>query len=120
MLWFTRALAEENTGRGVEVMALNPGLMLTDLLTQVNVIAGYEDRMTPFFTVVRMWALPPEVAAEKALWMASAATDGRNGLQASILTPGLLIQGLLREGWRRLTGRPAPENPIKIIPVQPD
>ena len=117
VLWFTRALAAETKGRGVEVLVFNPGLMITELLTDVNVIAGHEEEMKPFATVIRMWGKPPEVAAEKAVWLASAATDGRSGLSTSILTPGLFIGGVLREGLRRLFGRPAPPLDLKITTV---
>ena len=117
VLWFTRALAAETKGSGVEVLVFNPGLMTTELLTDVDVVAGHEDKMKPFATVIRMWGKPPEVAAEKAVWLASAATDGRSGLNARIMTPALMVGGLLREGVRRLLGRPAPPLDLKITSV---
>ena len=58
-----------------------------------------------------------EVAAEKAVWLASAATDGRSGLTARIMTPAVMIGGLLREGVRRLLGRPVPPLDLKITSV---
>ncbi len=117
VLGFTRALAAETKGSGVEVLVFNPGMMTTDLLTDVRVIAGHEEALKPFPTILRMWARPPEVAAEKAVWLASSATDGRSGLKATVLTPGLLLGGALREGLRRLLGQPAPPLEIKITPV---
>jgi len=50
---------------------LAPGMMTTDLLTEVEVIAGYEQKLKPMDTILRMWAPPPEEAAEKVVWMAS-------------------------------------------------
>ena len=85
ILWFTRALAAETKGSGVEVLAFNPGLMTTELLTDVEVVAGHEDALKPVATVIRMWGKPPEVAAEKAVWLASSATDGRSGLSARMV-----------------------------------
>jgi glucose 1-dehydrogenase len=117
ILQFTRALAEETKGSGVEVLVFNPGMMLTDLLTDVEVVAGHEDTLKPFGTILRMWAKPPELAAQKAVWLASSVTDGRSGLSANIMTPSLMIGGLLREGLRRLLGRPAPPAQFKIKPV---
>ena len=56
---FTLALAAENKGTGVGVFAFNPGLVLTDLLTDVEVVSGSEPRLKNFPTIVRMWAKPP-------------------------------------------------------------
>lgn len=111
---FTLALAREYRGCGVGVYALQPGLMLTDLVTEVEVVSGYEDRLKAFQTVLRMWANPPEVPAEKAVWLASSATDGRTGLEVRVLTPQRLFLGALAELLRRLAKKPAQEIPIHI------
>ena len=52
-----------------------------------------------------MWAKPPEVPAAKAVWIASAATDGKTGEIYNILTPAQLLGGALREAGRRLFGK---------------
>lgn len=117
--WFTRALAEETKGRGVEVHLFNPGLMFTDLVGEVGAVQGYEEKMKPFATILRMWAKPPEVAAEKAVWLASSATDGRTGLTPKILTTGVIVGGALREGLRRLLDRPGPQVEVHVTPVPP-
>jgi glucose 1-dehydrogenase len=106
---FTQALAKETAGSGVGVFALQPGLMYTELMSEVEVIHGYEKRLEPLKTVMRMWANPPEVPAQKAVWLASSTTDGRSGLEVSLLGPGRLLGGALREGWRRLTRKPLEE-----------
>ncbi len=116
---FTLALAKEYQDSGVGVFAFNPGLMPTDLLTRVEALEGYEARLKPLETVIRLWANPPEVPAAKALWLASAATDGRTGLEVKVLTPTHLVEGILREGLRRLLRRPAPAVEIKVHSVPP-
>ncbi len=121
---FTRALAEENRDvPGVGVFALNPGMVLTDLLVRNEVIAGSEDRLKSFPVIVRMWAKPGEIPARKAVWLASNATDGKTGIEGNVFTTGVLIGGALREGWRKLTGR-TPEDDVvdmKVVPAwQPD
>ena len=45
---FTLALAQETKDSGVGVFAFNPGLVLTELLTDVDVIAGSEERLKAF------------------------------------------------------------------------
>lgn len=109
---FTQALVKEYHDSGVGIYALNPGLMYTDLVRRIDVVEGYGRRLAPFKTILRLWANPPEVPARKAVWLASTATDGRTGLEVKVLTPRRMLGGLLREGWRRLTRRPA--DPIDV------
>ena len=105
---FTETLAKEYKDRGVEVMGFNPGLVVTDMLSDVQVVPGYEEAVQPLATVVRLWSNPPAVPARKAAWLASAATDGRNGLVVRQLTATAMLAGIVKEGWRRISGRPAP------------
>jgi len=117
---FTKALAEENKDcPGVGVFALNPGMVLTDLLIHNDVIAGSEDRLKAFPTVVRMWAKPGEVPARKAVWLASSATDGKTGLEANVFTTSVMLMGLLREGLHKLTGNKANDSGVKMKSVAP-
>lgn len=115
---FTLALAEEYRESGVGVYAFNPGLVLTELLTDVDVVPGYEGRMRALETIIRMWANPPEVPARKAVWLASAATNGRTGLQVSMLTPPRIIGGALREGARRLMRRQVESPTVRTTAVE--
>jgi glucose 1-dehydrogenase len=102
---FTKALAEENKDMPtIGIYALNPGMVLTDLLVRNDVIAGYEDRLKSFPTIVRMWAKPAEIPAKKAVWLASAATDGKSGLEANVFTTGVMLSGAIGEAWRKITG----------------
>ncbi|MBE2240481.1 MAG: SDR family oxidoreductase [Caldilineaceae bacterium] len=103
---FTETLAKEYKDAGVEIIGYNPGLVMTDMLNSVEAVAGYEEAVMPLATVVRLWGNPPEIPARKAAWLASAATDGRNGLVVRQLTMFAMLKGILQEGWRRLLGRP--------------
>lgn len=111
---FTLALAKEHTGSGVGVFAFHPGMMLTDLLTEVEVISGSEEKLKVFPTIVRMWARPPEVPAQKAVWAASPATDGMTGKVIKMNTFGHMLAGAVREGLRRLLGKPAPPGEVRV------
>jgi glucose 1-dehydrogenase len=115
---FTLALAKEYTQSGVGVYAFNPGLVLTDMLSNLEAVEGYETKMNPLRFVTRLWANPPEVPAQKAVWIASAATDGKTGLQVKVLTPQFMIAGILREAGRRVMGRAEPIEAlqIKVVP----
>jgi glucose 1-dehydrogenase len=120
---FTKALAAEYKDSGVGVFAFNPGLVLTDMLSNIEAQQGYTEKVSPIETVTRMWANPPAVAAEKAVWLASSATDGKTGLDVSLLTPKLIISGALGEGWRRIRRRTslASDLTIREVPLaEPD
>ncbi len=116
---FTLALAEEYKEQGVEIIAFNPGLVDTDMLRHVDVVPGYEQHVKPLETVMRLWANKPEVPAQKALWLASGATDGKTGLVVSVLSPRSMLGGLLRDVIRRLLHKPAPDTSLDIHTVAP-
>lgn len=116
---FTRALAAENKTSAIGVFAFNPGMVLTELLTNVDVIAGSEHHLTAFPKVVRMWAKPANVPAEKAVWLASSATDAKTGLVVSMFSAWVLIDGLVREVFRSIRGRTPAANEISMTVIPP-
>ena len=68
--------------------------------------------------LIRAAGKKPEVAALKALWLASSATDGKTGLEVSVGSSLTFLLGFLREGLRRLLrlpSRPVAMN-VKAIP----
>ena len=111
---FTRALAKEYAGTGVEVMAFNPGLVITDMLTQVDTIEGYEEKVLPLNSVIRFWGNMPERPAKKVAWMASSATDSKNGLMVRYLTFDRMMAGIGKELWRWITRAPATKPTIQV------
>ena len=117
---FTRALAKETRGSDVGVFALNPGLMLTDLVGSVRAVRGFEGRLKPFETVLRMWGDEPAVAAEEVVRLGSSATDGRTGLVVDLLGPRRLARGAWGELSRRLRGRPAAGLVLDVHTVEPE
>jgi glucose 1-dehydrogenase len=116
---FTLALADEYKDGGVGVYAFRPGMVDTDMLRKVEAVTGYQERVKALETVMRLWATPPEVPARKAVWLASAATDGRTGLEVNLLGAAGLVGGVIREGIRRLLRRPAPPIELEITTVEP-
>lgn len=114
---FTTALAEEYEESGVGVYAYNPGMMATDLLTRLDAIEGFENRLKAMPTIIRMWTVPPETSAQKVVWLGSTATDGRTGLVSWQTNMGFMLKGALIEGLRRLFRRSAPSVEIEINSV---
>jgi glucose 1-dehydrogenase len=116
---FTLALAAETKGSGVGVFALQPGLMDTDLLTELVTFKEHEKRLRDFMPfLIRAAGKKPEVAARKALWLASSATDGKTGLDVSVGSTIGFTLGFLREGLRRLLRLPVRTvvMNVKVIP----
>ena len=111
---FTKALAAEYKTSGVGVYGFNPGLVMTELLSEIEVAPGYETKVQALSTVVRLWGKPAEIPAQTLVWLASAATDGKTGLIVNQLGKAQLIRGVLQEGWRRLTGQAAPDFPLHV------
>jgi glucose 1-dehydrogenase len=101
---FTLALAKEYKHSGVGVFAYNPGLMRTDLMEKIDAIDGFEERLTPLNAVMELWANPPSIPAERAVWLASSATDGRTGLEVKEMGLIHMLGGIIRLGVRRLMG----------------
>jgi NAD(P)-dependent dehydrogenase (short-subunit alcohol dehydrogenase family) len=116
---FTLALAEEYKGSGVGIYLFKPGIVDTDMLRHVKVVEGYEKRVAALGKIIRMWGNEPNVPAEKAVWLASSATDGKTGLVVSVFSRGQMIKGLVNEGLGRLMKRDLDEVDIEITPVEP-
>ncbi len=114
---FTLALAQEYKGSGIGIFAFNPGLVDTDMLRKLEAAPGYENKLKPLSTVIQLWANGPEVPAEKALWLASAATDGKTGLAVTVLTRKLVIGGGLRFLLNKLMRRPLRDATLDVTTV---
>ncbi len=116
---FTQALAREYKDTGIGVFAFNPGLMETELIQNVQVIQGYEERLKPFVTVRRFLSQQPDVPARKAVWLASPATDGKTGLEVKELTAGKMFASVARLMVNKISGKPEPEIKMTVTTVPP-
>jgi glucose 1-dehydrogenase len=114
---FTLALAEEYKDSGVGVFAVSPGMMDTEMLLDVKVVAGFEDRLKSMAGIVQALSQPPEIPAQRAVWLASAVTDGRTGLVAREMTGVKVMGRFLRLGFNRLMHRPARPVEVKVSSV---
>ncbi len=119
MRWFTQSLATESRDTGVGVFALNPGMVLTELLTDVEVYESARSRLDIFPMIVRVLAKPPEVPARKVAWLASSATDGKTGLVVNVFNPVASSFGFIREGINRIFKQPEPPTDVQIKVIPP-
>lgn len=109
---FTLALAKEYAGRGVDVMVFSPGMVLTDLLTNIQVIGrDLEGRFKRFPRILRMFAEPPEVPAAMAVEIAA---SGKNGRYYEFLDRRRKLTGAWGELRRSLTRSDEPMPQIHV------
>jgi glucose 1-dehydrogenase len=104
---FTQSLIVENKGSGISIFAYNPGMMDTELLTNIDVVSGYEEKLKVFPTVVRILARPPHFPAQEVVNLASCATDGQPGKVISINSGPSMLLSAFKELSRRFSGKPA-------------
>ena len=75
---FTRSLAKENKGSGVQILGFSPGMMTTDMLTSPRVV-GEKARaqLENFGFVLRFLGSPPEIPAPRAIPSTNCAGQAR-------------------------------------------
>ncbi len=117
---FTQALAKEYAGSGIDVFGFNPGLVRTDMISNIEAVSGYEKRLTPLRYVTMLWGNDADVPAEKAAWLASSATDGKNGLQVSVLTSYFKVSRLVKQAFNWLTRQPSELRDLNITTIEPE
>ncbi len=115
---FTKTLAAEYKDCGVEIFGFNPGLVRTEMLSNVHAVNGYETQMNPLRFVAMLWGNEADVPAEKALWLASSATDGKSGMMVNVLTTWLMLSRLLALPFRKLFNYPTELLELNITSVK--
>ena len=118
VLSFTKALAQEYADSGVDILNFSPGMVITDMLTQFDVVQGHEHRLKAFPAVLRILGRKPDYPARKAVWAASSATDGKTGLLVNSFSYLVGLQGLFKELTRLIARRPSdlPEIHMRSVP----
>lgn len=115
---FTKTLAKEYKNSGVEIFGFNPGLVKTEMLSDVHAIKGYEKNMKPLSFIVMLWGNEVDIPAKKALWLASSATDGKNGIQITVITPAFMLSRLITLPFQWLFNRPLDMLDLNITSVE--
>ena len=116
---FTKALASEYKNSGVDVFGFNPGLVKTEMLSNVQAVKGYEEKLNPLRFVTMLWGNESDVPAEKALWLASSATDGKNGSMVTVLTKWMMLSRLIGLPFRKLLNRSTELLELNVTSVEP-
>lgn len=116
---FTKALADEYKNSGVDIFGFNPGLVKTEMLSNVHAVKGYENKMNPLRYVAMLWGNEADVPAKKALWLASPASDGKNGAMITVLTKRFMLSRALALPFRKLFNQPAELLELNVTSVEP-
>jgi glucose 1-dehydrogenase len=99
---FTRSLATELKGSGVQILGFSPGMMTTDMLTNPNVVGERgKEMLKNFGFVLRFLGQPAKSAADK---LVKTIAGNRKGFtEVKLFKPWTPLLGLLRVGWENLT-----------------
>ena len=90
------------------------------MLSSVHAVRGYEERLNPLRYVTMLWGNDADVPAQKALWLASSATDGKSGLQLTVLTTEFKLARLFKALVNWLLQKPNELMELKITSVEPE
>src|SRR5512134_779483 len=102
MTSFTRSLAKELKGSGVQILGFSPGMLTTDMLTNPNVVGERgREMLTNFGFVLRFLGKPAKYASDKLV--KTLASNRREFTEVKLFKPWTPLLGLLRVGWENLT-----------------
>lgn len=102
LMSFTRTLAAELKGSGVQILGFSPGMLTTDMLTSPTVVGERgREMLKNFGFVLRFLGKPAKYAAEKLVRAIEA--DRREFREVRLFKPWTPLLGLLRVGWENLT-----------------
>lgn len=116
---FTNTLASDYKNSGIDIFGFNPGLVKTEMLSELHAIDGYEKNMKPLSYIVMLWGNEADVPAKKALWLASSASDGKNGMQVTVMTTAFMLSRLIAFPFKWLFNRPLDLLNLNITSVKP-
>lgn len=113
---FTRTLATEIKGSGVQLVGFSPGMLLTDMLTSPTVAGEYgQQMMKNYGFVLRLLGGSPQKAADRLV--ACLQTNRKPFIEVRLLKPWTPMLGLLRIGWENLTRTGLrPQFELKVMP----
>jgi len=99
---FTRTLATELKGSGLQILGFSPGMMTTDMLTNPIVVGERgKEMLKNFGFVLRFLGKPAKYAADK---LVKAVEGNRKEFtEVKLFKPWTPLLGLIRVGWENIT-----------------
>jgi NAD(P)-dependent dehydrogenase (short-subunit alcohol dehydrogenase family) len=99
---FTRTLATELKGSGVQILGFSPGMMTTDMLTN-PIVVGERGRemLKNFGFVLRFLGKPAKYAANELVKVV--ARNNKEFHEVKLFKPWTPLLGLMKVGWENIT-----------------
>jgi glucose 1-dehydrogenase len=99
---FTRSLAVELKGSGMQILGFSPGMMTTDMLTNPTIVGERgREMMKNFGFVLRFLSKPAKYSANKLV--KTIENDRKEFTEVQLFKPWTPLLGLLRVGWENVT-----------------
>lgn len=99
---FTRTLARELKGSGVQILGFSPGMLTTDMLTSPTVVGERgREMLKNYGFVLRFLGRPAKYAADKLVQ--TLASNRKKFAEVKLFKPWTPLLGLLRVGWENVT-----------------
>lgn len=99
---FTRTLAKEIKGSGVQILGFSPGMLTTDMLTSPTVVGERgKEMLKNFGFVLRFLGRPAKYAADELVKTVS--RNRKEFIEVRLFKPWTPLLGLLHVGWENLT-----------------
>jgi glucose 1-dehydrogenase len=99
---FTRTLATELKGSGVQILGFSPGMMTTDMLINPIVVGEKgKEMLKNFGFVLRFLGKPAKYAANELV--KTIASNRKEFREVQLFKPWTPMLGLIRVGWENLT-----------------
>ena len=99
---FTRSLAVELKGSGVQILGFSPGMMTTDMLTSPIVVGERgKEMLKNFGFVLRFLGQPAKYAADKLV--KAIESNRKEFTEVKLFKPWTPLLGLIRVGWENIT-----------------
>lgn len=99
---FTRSLAKEIRGSGVQLIGFSPGMLLTDMLSNPVVIGERgKDMLKRYSFVLRLLGNDPQKAAQRLVEII--ANNEKEFIEYRMLRPWTIMFSMLRVWWEDLT-----------------
>ncbi len=99
---FTRTLAKELKGSGVQILGFSPGMMTTDMLTSPVVVGERgKEMLKNFGFVLRFLGKPAKYAANELV--KAVQNQNKEFAEVKLFKPWTPLLGLIRVGWENIT-----------------
>lgn len=89
------------------------------MLSRVEAVRGYDERLSALAVVTALWGNEPEVPAARMAKLVAMDTDDKTGLEVKVLSTGFMVARLFSAAGRLLSGKGLGIKKLQIISIEP-